>query len=292
MIDAFLKSIRVYILFSCFAALYLLGTPCSAEHGAVAASTAVPPDSITRRAELLPTTSESALPPLLEHAGKQAALFWQNIPSFTCTESVTQEKLGKKGKAEYRMGSVNNYLALAKSADEDLAIEEVRMPRKLEPDKPDKPALLGTNGFSTMLLIFHPLYRDYYRFEVEPAEPGDKSRRVRFEHIAGTRSISAVRIRDRIYPLDLKGTVWMDPDSGAIMKISARLSAPMKEINIEQFRIDIAYTPWSFPPETEEKWLPSRAVIELQTGLQHWRNTHIYSVCKRFSVESSEEISK
>jgi hypothetical protein len=276
----------------CFGALRLLGTPCFAEQDTAAGKAVIPLESIDRTATLQPTTDELALPLLLERAGKQVDLFWQKIPSFTCTESVTQEKLGKKLKTEYRAGSVYDYLALTKFADEDLVIEELRQPRKVDPDKPDKPALLGTNGFPTLLLIFHPLYRDNYRFQMEPSVTGEKSVRIRFEHIAGARSTSAVKIRDRIYPLDLMGTAWMDPDSGAVMRMSAQLRAPMKDINIEQLRISVAYTSWSFPSEAEERWLPSRAVVELTTALQHWRNTHIYSRYKLFSVESEAAISK
>jgi hypothetical protein len=269
MTEICLKLVRICTWRFCLGALCLLGT-----------------------AAFPATANDSAHPPLLERTGTLVALFWQNVPSFACTESVTQEKLGKKGKTEYEAESVYDYLALTKSSDEDLTIEELRRPRKSDPNRHDKPPMLGTNGFPTLLLIFHPLYRDNYRFQLEPEEPGEKSQRVSFEHIPGTRSTSAVMIRERIYPLDLRGTAWIDPDSGAVLKISARLSAPMKDINIEQFRIDVAYTRRSFPSEAEERWLPSRAVIELQTALQHWRNTHVYSGYKRFSVESAEEISK
>ena len=276
----------------CFGAFCLLGVRSFAGQGR---NTTEKTDALAGNlggAPALRATMAEPLLPLLERTGRMVELFWEQVPSFTCTEFVTQEKLGKKGKTEYQSDSIYDYLALTRAAQEALVIEELRLPRKIDADKPDKPALLSTNGFSTLLLIFHPLYRANYRFNVEPGGTGEKTVRVRFEHIPGERSTSALMIRDRIYPLDLQGTAWVDPGSGEVSKISARLRVPMKDINVEDFRIDVVYKPQSFPSEPEARTLPARAVIEVHTALQHWRNTHSYSQYKRFSVESAERISK
>lgn len=237
-----------------------------------------------------------AQPPdaLLERTGRMVELFWGQVPSFACTEAVSQEKIAKGGKIEYQVDSLFDYLAFTKSAEGNLTIEEVRLQRKKgKPDKSNKPALLSTNGFPSLLLIFHPAFFPNYRYRIQPDTTEEKTLQVRFEHIPGTRSTSALMIRDRIYPLDLQGTAWIDRDTGVVQKMSAGLIAPMKDINIESFNIEVAYKLQSFASDSSGgEWLPAKAVIELRTASQHWRNTHFYSQYKRFSVHSEERVSR
>ena len=240
----------------------------------------------------LPCRADSRTEALLERAGRQVELFWEQVPSFTCTETVVQEKISAKGKTEYRQESVFDYLALTGGRENTLTVEELRLLQKKARLKPSKPPLLDTNGFPTLLLIFHPAYRASFQFELADGSAAGPVRQVRFEHIAGTRSTSALMTRGKVYPLDLRGTAWIEAESGAIQKISANLVSPMKEINIESFGIEVAYAPLNLPADASPRWLPSSAVIELRTARQHWRNSHLYSRYKRFTVQSVETVSK
>jgi hypothetical protein len=38
-------------------------------------------------------------------------------------------------------------------------------------------------------------------------------------------------------------------------------------------------------------WLPAYATVEVESRHQHWRNTHIFSAYKRFSVNTKEQVS-
>jgi hypothetical protein len=226
---------------------------------------------------------------LLERTGRTVELFWQEVASFTCTELVTQEKLSERKKIEYKKESTFDYLAFAKAFEGALTVEELRMPKKKNSDKLNAPAVLATNGFPTLLLMFHPQYQSYYRYQIEPSSEQDgKLTRVRFEHIPGTASTCALALKDRIYPLDMQGTAWIDNETGVIQKITAHLSSPMKDINIHAFSVEVVYKPQSFQPDPVAKWLPSIVAIDLQTARQHWRNTHQFSQYKRFTVQSSQ----
>jgi hypothetical protein len=230
---------------------------------------------------------------VLQQTGQRVELFWQQVPFFTCTESVRQEKLKKKGKVEYKEDSVFDYLAMTKVLDGDLTVEELRLLQKAAKDKPDKPPLLKTNGFPTLLLIFHPQYQASYRYQLEPeGSENDKLLRIGFEHIPGMRSTCALKLKDRIYPLDLRGTAWIDKETGFIQKITAGLVAALKDINIEAFNIEVTYKPQSLSSDPELKWLPSTAVVDVQTARQEWRNIHSFSEYKKFSVEAKESTSQ
>jgi hypothetical protein len=226
---------------------------------------------------------------LLERAGKSVEVVWQQVASFTCTESVIQEKVGKGEKIEFKTDSIFDYLALPRAQEDTLSAEELRLPKKGAKEKPNKPAVLATNGFPTLLLIFHPRNQPDYRYQIESDLPDDgKWIRVHFEHIPGSRSTCALALRERIYPLDLQGTAWIDAETGVVQKIRAGLIAPLKDINIKAFTAEVIYRPQSFSSESKTQWLPASAVIDLQTELQHWRNIHQFTEYKRFTVQSLE----
>jgi hypothetical protein len=249
-------------------------------------------NSLLFAALLLPATRSFAatgVEELLEKAGRNVEAVWQQVASFTCTESVIQEKVGRGEKVELKIDSLFDYLALPRAQEDMLTAEELRLPKKGAKEKPNKPAVLATNGFPTLLLIFHPRNQpDYrYRIESEIAEDG-KWIRVHFEHIAGSRSTCALALREKIYPLELQGTAWIDAETGIIQKIRAGLITPLKDINIKAFNAEVIYSPQSFSPDPEMQWLPASAIIDLQTELQHWRNIHQFTQYKRFTVQSLE----
>ncbi len=236
-----------------------------------------------------PESSASSLDELLERTGRKVELYWQQIGSFTSTESVTQEKLGKKDKIEFRKETFFDYLALTRAVEDALVAEELRVPQRKELYKPNKPSVLSTNGFPTLLLIFHPKYQHNYQYQIETGNSeGNNLIRVQFEHIPGTPSTCALALRDKIYPLELKGIAWIDAATGAIHKMTASLIAPMTDINIQAFDIEVEYQPQSFPSDPDAKWLPSTVAVDVRTALQHWRNTHLFSQYKRFTVQASD----
>jgi hypothetical protein len=236
-----------------------------------------------------PLLASSRVGELLARTGQTVAQFWEQIPNYTCRELVTREKIEKQRKIIYKQNLEFNYLALTRMQDEGLTVEEQRLLLKKRVAKSDAPSLLETNGFPTLQLIFHPHYQTNYMFQIEEDSAENRGGiRIRFEHIRGAASTSAVMIQGRAYALDLQGTAWIDAQSGAIQKISAGLMSPIKEINVTGFTAEVTYAPQSFPLEHESRWLPSKVMIELHTGLQHWRNTHQYSQYKRFVVESRE----
>lgn len=238
-------------------------------------------------------SAPSAIDELLDKTARRVEHFWRQASSFACTESVVQEKIGKNGKAEFMQSSVFDYVALTGTGEEGMTVEELRLSRDKDSKKKKRnpPPLLNTNGFPTLLLIFHPSYRASYHFRIDTVEPGEVVR-VAFEHLAGARSTSALALGQRIYPLSFRGAAWIDNESGDVLRISAQLVSPMSGININAFSVDVAYELGQFASIPEPQRLPAAAVINVQTAGSHWRNTHSYSEYKLFSVDSVQDILK
>jgi hypothetical protein len=229
---------------------------------------------------------------LLARVERQAELFVDQVSSYTCMESVVQEKLDAKGHAEFRQRSLFAYWALPKFDENNLIFEEWRDPQGKPSKKSDQPPLLNTAGFSAVIMIFHPVFRPHFKRWIDREKSGDGLACIRFEQLPGGRSPVGIMIRERPYPLHLHGCAWVDPQSGIIRKISAGLIAPMKDINVESISVEALYERREFLADAEEKWLPSSAVIEFQTAHQRWKNSHSYSQYKRFDVHVVEASAK
>jgi len=136
--------------------------------------------------------ADSRTDELLERTGRLVEQFWGQVPSFNCRESVTREKIEKSGKVEIKQELEFDYVALTNARDKNLTVEELRLPLKKGIEKPDMPSLLQTNGFPTLLLIFHPRYQTNYRYQiVDTGLDKKESVCIRFEHIPGAGSTSA-----------------------------------------------------------------------------------------------------
>lgn len=228
---------------------------------------------------------------LLAHARKSVDAFWNQFRSVTCVETVTQEKLGKQGKVEYRQRSSFDYLALLNIENNDLLVEESRL-QQTSKDKPKNIPLLVTSGLPTLLLVFHPNYQEGFRYQLEGEEVagGQKLVKIRFRHVPGARSTTALRLRNKNYPLEIQGIAWLDPETGTIHRIAAEIAAPMSDINLKRLEMDVSYAPCEFPEGIH--WLPSAATVDVQTERQHWHNLHQYSHYKVFMVNTEDKISR
>lgn len=242
-------------------------------------------------------TPPTQLGPVLDRTGKQVATFLDQFGQVTCTEVVLQEKLRQNGKLDFEEQSTFDLLTMLSIDGDGVALDESRLarpqpqqPARRPKNSPQNSSLLVTNGFSTLLLVFHPYYQQGFEFSrMEDAMDGGKHfLRVRFRHIKDARSPTALLLRDRTYPLDLQGVAWIDPESGMIAKIEAELGSNLDDLGLRVFRSEVQYAPVKF--KEAALWLPVSAIIEVQTPRQHWRNVHSFTNYRRFSVSTDAKV--
>lgn len=239
-----------------------------------------------------PSTSPT-LGETLVQVRKSAGEFWEHFTSVTCIEKIAQGKLSKKGKREYIRKSTFDYLVLSDAQGDAVSVEESRLEQGKSRKLKNIP-LMVTNGLPMLLLVFHPDYEKDFEYELKGEELVDGSKLVKigFQHIPGMKSTTALRLRGRDYPLDLRGKAFIDPKTGTIHRIVAGIAALMSDFNLKSLEMDVQYTPCEFPPAKGVYWLPSTATVDIRSEFQHWRNIHQYSNYKRFSVATENEVSK
>ena len=240
-----------------------------------------------------PLRASAGATPLLEvlgRTGRSVEQFWGRFPEVTCQESVLQTKLEKSGRIIYQQETQFDYLVMAETSSEDLAVAESRQVKRQTGKEKHLP-LLVTNGFSMMMLVFHPFYQGSFEFSppVDDVLDGKPVLRIDFQHLKGRRSPSVLQLRGRNYPLDWKGTAWIDTQTWSIRRIVAGLAEPMEDVGLRTLHCDVQYAPVHFSTSTDVYWLPQVAEIEAETLRQHWRNVHHFSDYRRFSTDVKEQ---
>jgi hypothetical protein len=221
----------------------------------------------------------------LTRARKLVEKYFEQASNVVCTENVTQAVVGKNGKATYREDSVFDYQMQANTNSGSLKLVESRGTRKAA-FRDSARSLLITNGFTSMLLIIHPTYEASYNFEPGGSESVDGITyvRIQFKPVPGASSPAAMQLRGKNYPIPLSGTIWIEPQSGAVVKLVASMDSSLSDLGLQGMRSEIHYATVNFHDPVESYWMPASAVIDVETARQHWRNIHRFAGYKRFKA--------
>lgn len=233
-------------------------------------------------------TGQTVVPAsLVDQAQKQVVAYIGKLADLHCTEDVVQEKLKPNGGAELASKSQYDYFLYMQGTSYDFQLSESRL--EVGTQRQVRQPLLLTNGFSTLLLVFHPYYRNAFEFTAEPPQTldGRSLVPVHFAHILGARTPAALALRGREFPLDLEGTAWLDPNSGQVVRMDAGLEHEMTDVGLKLLKIRVDYQP--SPKSTDHFMVPAKAVVDLETPRQHWRNTHTFHNYKLFSTEANQD---
>jgi hypothetical protein len=243
----------------------------------------------TPAAEAAPAAAVSV--DVLSRAREQVQKFFDRFSNVACTESLTQLLLGKNGKPFYRENSVYDYQFQMSAENGAMSFSEardVRSPAFRDPGR----SLLLTSGFASMLLVVHPMYEASYTFTPEGEERVGTVNlaKVRFTAVPGATSPAALRLRGRNYPLPLSGVLWIDPETGAVVKLQAQVDSSLSDLGLAGMKSEIQYAAHQFHNPDETMWIPESAMIDLETPRQHWRNLHRFTNYKRFDVNVHQDI--
>jgi hypothetical protein len=266
---------RIYMLCGGLVAL-LAGTPSSAQNPTPSNPATVPAENVK--------TVVPGMEPLVR-ARALVEKFFEQSSNVICTESVTQAVLGPNNKTNYSENSVFDYQMQTNANTGSLKLLETRETRKAS-FRDSARTLLITNGFTGMLLIIHPQYETSYTFEPAGEETidGVKFVKINFKPVPAASSPAALQLRGQNYPLPLAGTIWIEPQSGAVTKLVAAMDASLSDVGLRGMRSEIHYATVHFHDPEESYWMPVSAVIDVETPRQHWRNIHRFTGYKRFKA--------
>jgi hypothetical protein len=254
------------------AAFAVLGRPCAAQN---------PADGVAVSPSL----------DVLARTRKQVQEYFEQFSDLTCKESVTQLVLNGSGRAIYRENSAYDYQFQTSRQNGTWKFNETRVSRNPAFRDPAR-TLLVTTGFASLLLVAHPRYEASYEFEPDGSATigGVSYLRIRFKPIAGASSPASLRLRGRNYPLPLSGTLWIEPQSGAVIQIEATVDSGLSDIGLAGMHSEVHFALHRFREQAEPVWVPESATIDVETPRQHWRNLHRFTDYKKFNVDVHEVI--
>jgi hypothetical protein len=243
------------------------------------------------------SAQSDSLEKVLDRASQRVSEFVDQFSNVKCTEQVTQEKFKPNGKVELERQFTYDYLVILTNAGGDLSLNESRQPvKETRVNRRQDISMLLSNGFATLFLVFHPYYINGFEFTDAGSEPldGHAARKIRFQHTPNTRSVAALALRGREYPLELSGNVWVDPQNGNILRIEAGVGSTLEDIGMKTLQSSVRFGPVAFSNDKDQPvyWFPTEAVVEVETPKQHWRNTHHFSAYKQFSVSTEEHVAQ
>ncbi|MDE3106289.1 MAG: hypothetical protein KGK08_14055 [Acidobacteriota bacterium] len=225
----------------------------------------------------------------VDRVSKQVTTYLTNLADLLCRESVLQEKLTPNGHVDTFERSNYEYFILIDGDKDNLQLTESRVETSKTPRRPLP--LLVTNGFSSLLLIFHPYYRDSFRFDAGAPEviEGQSLVPIHFRQISNNRAPAALAVRGRQYTLELTGTAWADARTGQVFRMDASLANDMTDIGLRSLHVQVNYAPTSRGPSQPDLVLPTLAVVDVESRHQHWRNTHTFNSYKTFTATAEQD---
>jgi hypothetical protein len=237
--------------------------------------------------------SALSIPQMLDAAGNFVERSTKSFGKVVCVESVSQSKLDANGKVLVKQESEFDYQVQVDINANNLRVQETATPHGAAGKSKHIP-LLVTQGFTTLLLIFHPLYQQDFEYAFLPPD-GDSAPGivpVHFQHVHGTPSPSVLRLRGQDFPLELEGTAWIEESTGAIQRIETDLTAPMDNVGLEVFHSDVSYMPSHFSGSPQTYWLPVMAEMDAESPHQHWQNFYRFTNYRIFSATMEIEFPK
>ena len=166
----------------------------------------------------------------------------------------------------FRQQTDFDYIAILQLTGNDLIVDESRTLVRA-PQHENKLPLLITNGFSTFALIFHPFYQGAYEFSAPETVQVEGRAVVPDQVPARARGAVALRVEAapaRI-PVEWQGTAWIEPASGAVVRIAAELMESMQDVGLKSMTADVRYARVEFkgkpaltgcPRRPSSKWRP------------------------------------
>lgn len=226
-------------------------------------------------------------------AQRKITAYLTSLADLHCTESVTQQKIAPNGHVAQTERAKYDYLIMMNGDGDDFQLNETRVAAagSSTSPKPSPISMLVSNGVPTVLLVFHPYYRNSFKFEAgaEQMVDGKALIPIRFEHIQGRRTPAALALRGREYPLEFEGTAWLDKQAGEVVKIDADLERDMSDIGLSSLSVHVEYKPEKVGNQVSAVDLPALAVVDVATPRQHWRNTHVFDGYKSFSIDVEQD---
>jgi Tfp pilus assembly protein PilF len=251
----------------------------------------MPPD-VDESMPAVETSASCPMQQISDETAKRVRAFIDNVNRISATETLDHEvidRFGLTAKHETRhYGYVESLMEVKPGM---YRVEEYRdgtMGLDVFPER------LASLGLGSMVMIFHPVYRDEYEMTCEGLTNWH-NREVWQVHFR-QRKDKPSRMREysvgkNVYSVGLRGRAWIATDTFQVVSIETDLVNPLPAIRLAAEHISIDYEPVAFQKKHEELWLPQNAELFFDFNGRRIHRRHHFDDYRLFSVDENQKIS-
>jgi tetratricopeptide (TPR) repeat protein len=227
---------------------------------------------------------------VLVGAGQRVQELVHDINRFTADEDLFHKSLDGAGLSTHAETRKYNYAATISSKPGSISIEDYSEDRVPQSGYPDG---IGSTGFITLALVFHPEMQGDFDFDCEGQakwfekptwlvhfrQRPDRPNRMQDYTVAG-----------QTYRIDLKGRAWISSDTSQIVHIEADIINPMHEIQMLSEHQVVEYGPVPFARKNAVLWLPKNVEIYFDIRKRRYYRNYTFDHYMLFDVDVSDKV--
>jgi tetratricopeptide (TPR) repeat protein len=227
-----------------------------------------------------------------DETGKRVRGFIDAVNRITATESLDDEVIDHFGFPSRHESRNYTYVASVQEIRPGMYnVEEYRngsMALDIFPER------VATLGLTSLVMIFHPVYRDDYQVSCEGLSRwhGGLAWQVHFRQRPDKPArLREYRVGGQVFPVSLRGRAWIAADTFQVVSLETDVVAPIPQIRLKAEHTAIEYMPVKFSSHNQELWLPQSAELFFDFGGRRMHRRHHFRDYMLFSVDEKHEIS-
>jgi Flp pilus assembly protein TadD len=245
--------------------------------------------------ESMPAVQPGATCPLkqiTDEAAKRVQAFVDGVNRISATELLDHEVIDRYGlTAKHESRRFSYVESLSEVQPGMYRVEEYRDGTMGLDAFPER---LASLGLGSMVMIFHPVYRDEYDVTCEGLTRWHDrlAWQVHFRQRKDKPSrMQEYRVGKNVYSVGLRGRAWIAADTFQVVSIETDLVAPVPQIRLLAEHISIDYQPVQFRAKHEVLWLPQNAELFFDFNGRRIHRRHHFDDYRLFSVDENQKIS-
>ena len=251
-----------------------------------------PPDVDAKEYVLAPDVSCSE-DELLQRTQARTMKQLANFEKFMATEHIEHQEVDAYGNPGPVRAKDFTYLVFVKQPNKgQFFLEEERDGGENLGSFPTSLASRGLVGLGVFL--FDPNYESdvVYKCEGLGEWRGQAAWQIRFEQRKELPSrLMTWRNSRGVFPVPLKGRVWVAANTYDVLHIETDLREPLQELELSRDHLVIDYGPVQFDHGKTSLWLPWYAELYLQVHGKRYHHRHTLTNYTLFSVDTDHQIS-
>jgi tetratricopeptide (TPR) repeat protein len=215
-----------------------------------------------------------------------------NFEKFVATEHIEHQEVDAYGDPGPAKAKDFTYLVfIKKSKNDSFFLDEERDGGQNLTEFPTSLASQGLVGLGVFL--FDPEYQADFIFKCDGLSEwrGQAAWEIRFEQRKEVPSrIRTWKNNRGIFPVALKGRVWVAANSNDLLHVETDLREPIPDLELERDHLIIDYGPVKFDHGKTTLWLPWYAELYMQLHGKRYHHRHTLTNYALFSVDTDHQI--